>query len=84
MSNPFAILFADDTTLFNSSKNLQELATVVNNELRKLIEWLNANRLSLNIEKVNFMIFRPKGKNENCPIININGSSIQQVDNAEF
>ena len=84
VSNLFSILFADDTTLFYSSKSLQELATVVNNELRKVIEWLNANRLSLNIDKTNFMIFRPKGKNENCPTIQINGSSIQEVDNAKF
>ena len=52
-------LFADDTTLFYSSKNLQELSDVVNNELSKMIEWLNANRLSLNIDKTHFMIFRP-------------------------
>ena len=61
LSNLFSILFADDTTLFYTSKSLQELATVVNNELRKVIEWLNANRLSLNIDKTYFMIFRPKG-----------------------
>ena len=56
----FSILFADDTTLFYSSKNLQELSDVINNELSMMMEWLNANRLSLNIDKTNFMIFRPK------------------------
>ena len=35
----FSILFADDTTLFYSSKNLQELSDVINNELSKMIEW---------------------------------------------
>ena len=80
----FSILFADDTTLFYSSKNLQELSDVVNNELSKMIEWFNAKRLSLNIDKTNFMIFRPKGKKESCPTIHINGSSIQEVDDAKF
>ena len=80
----FSILFADDTTLFYSSKNLQELSDVVNNELSKMIEWLNANRLSLNIDEANFMIFRPKGKKESCPTIHINGSSIQEVDDVKF
>ena len=80
----FSILFADDTTLFYSSKNLQELSDVVNNELSKIMEWLNANRLSLNIDKTNLMIFRPKGKKESCPTIHINGSSIQGVDDAKF
>ena len=72
------------TTLFYSSKNLQELSEVVNNELSKIIEWLNANRLSLNIDKTNFMIFRPKGRKESCPTIHINGSSIEEVDDAKF
>ena len=30
------------------------------------------------------MIFRPKGKKESCPAIHINGSSIQEVDDAKF
>ena len=80
----FSILFADDTTLFYGSKNLQELSEVVNNELSKMIEWLNASRLSLNIDQTNFMIFRPKGKKASCPTIHINGSSIQEVDDAKF
>ena len=67
LCNLFSILFADDTTLFYSSKSLPELATIINNELRKLIEWLNANRLSLNIDKTNCMIFRPKGKKLKFP-----------------
>ena len=80
----FSVLFADDTTLFYRSKKLHDVSTVVNNELSNMIEWLNANRLSLNIDKTNFMIFRPKGKSERCPSIHINGSNILEVDHAKF
>ena len=80
----FSVLFADDTTLFCSSKNLHELSTVINNELGNIIKWLNANRLSLTIDKTNFMIFIPKSKKEQCPTIHINGSSSLEVDNAKF
>ena len=76
----FPVLFADDTTLFYSSNNLQELSATVNNELSNTMEWLNANRLSLNIDKTNFMIFRPRGRNEICPTIHICGAEIQEVD----
>ena len=63
VSNVFSsLLFADDTTLLYSSNNLQELSATVNNELSHIMQWLNANRLSLNIEKTNVMIFRPRGK----------------------
>ena len=79
-----SILFADDTTLFCSSKNLQELTAIVNNELGNVMQWLNANRLSLNIDKTNFTLFRPKGKNEICPNIHICGANIIEVDSAKF
>ena len=41
-----AILFADDSNLFCSSKNLQEL------ELTGVQEWLTLNQLTLNIKKI--------------------------------
>ena len=65
-------------------QSLHELSTVINNELSIVMKWLNANRLSLNIDKTNFMIFRPKGKNEISPSININGSIIKEVASAKF
>ena len=79
-----SILFADDTTLFDSDKNLTTLVDRFNNELVNIFNWLNANRLSLNIDKTNFMIFRPKNKQDLCPEIKINGSQINQVDKAKF
>ena len=41
-------LFADDTNLLYADKNLRSLESVVNAELIKVCEWLNANKLSLN------------------------------------
>ena len=84
MSNVLSsVLFAADTTLFYSSNNLQELIATVNNELSNTMQWFNANRLSLNIDKTNFMIFKPKCKNEVCPTIHICGAEIQEVDSAK-
>ena len=50
-------LFADDTNIFFESINLCTLQKTVNHELKKLIPWLNANRLALNVSKTNFVIF---------------------------
>ena len=79
-----SVLFADDTTLLDSDSNLTELVNRFNKELVNIVNWLNANRLSLNIDKTNFMIFRPKNKNDPSPNIIINGSLIEQVDKAKF
>ena len=44
-------LFADDTNLFCSYKNLKLMFEVVNNELELVNDWFIANKLSLNIKK---------------------------------
>ena len=38
---------------------LNELEVVVSEELSKLCDWLNSNKLSLNVSKSNFVIFHP-------------------------
>ena len=51
--------FADDTNLLYSHKNQKILRKNVNLDLSLLFEWLCANRLSLNVKKTEFIIFRP-------------------------
>ena len=55
-------LFADDTNIYYEADNMEKLETVINKELRKLGTWLIVNRLSLNIDKTNFLIFHPYNK----------------------
>ena len=43
-------------------KNLKDLETIVNNEQQNLFNWLTANKLTLNINKSNFVIFYPYQK----------------------
>ena len=53
-------LFADDTNLLYADKNLKSLEKImVNNELVRVSDWLNANKLTLNAKKSNFVIFHP-------------------------
>ena len=54
------ILFADDTNILYSNSNIWELERIVNTDLLKLSDWFKANRLSLNIQKTNFMLFGSK------------------------
>ena len=54
------VLFADDTNLFYAHKNLQCVTQRVNKELDKLSNWFCSNKLSINLEKTHFMIFKPR------------------------
>ena len=55
-------LFADDTNLLYADKNLKSLESTVNAEIFRVYNWLIANKLSLNIKKSNFVIFKPRQK----------------------
>lgn len=61
-------LFADDTNLLYADKNLKSLETIINCELFKVVGWLIANKLSLNIKKTNYIIFHPYQKRINFNI----------------
>ena len=52
-----AILFADDTKIYCSYNNIQDLYVIANYELESLSEWFRSNKLSLNVSKANFVIF---------------------------
>ena len=50
--------FADDTNIFAPSSNLRDLENLVNNELFRVTDWCNANQLSINTSKINYMIIK--------------------------
>ena len=55
------ILFADDTNAFLTGKNVNNLITTMNEELEKIMVWLYANKLSLNVKKTHCLVFRSVG-----------------------
>ena len=63
--------FADDTAIICQSRNKNKLEINLNNDLSCLSEWLNANRLSLNVDKTKLLIFRSKKSNINPSDIKI-------------
>ena len=56
------ILFADDTNLLMSHKNLDTLIAKINEEVEKVTIWLQLNKLSLNLTKTKFTLFKSSRK----------------------
>lgn len=80
------ILFADDTNLIISHKDPRILEANLNKELKLISNWFRLNKLSLNIDKTNFMIFKNKyNQNSNHKInVFINGKKLKQVSTVKF
>ena len=78
-------LFADDTNIYYESDNLNKLVKIVNTELRSVKKWLDANKLSLNVRKTNFMIFHSiNNRIDENPIIKIGKKTIQRAKFVKF
>ena len=58
-------LFADDTTVLYTDKQNSETERILNCELKKVSDWLAANKLSLNVGKSNFLYFTKRSQNSN-------------------
>ena len=43
----FSILFADDTNMFATDKNIDDLVNTINSELKSVVQWLCANKCHL-------------------------------------
>ena len=52
--------FADDTSIMQSHSSLQILLKHINKDLSNLSNWLETNKLGLNIKKTELVLFRPK------------------------
>lgn len=69
--------FADDTHLLNLSQTVWSLCGRVNSDLRVLVSWLNANKISLNASKTEFIIFRSNRRPlDTIPRIEISGKRL--------
>ena len=55
-------MFADDTNLFLSNKDINKLFNDMNVELQNMSIWFKANKLSLNLTKTKWTLFHSQKK----------------------
>ena len=77
------VLFADDTNIFCSEKNLTDLQLTLNRELGKLFVWFSVNKLSLNLSKTNYILFRNRSADADLNIC-INTINVTRVQSSKF
>lgn len=82
------IMFADDSNLFHSDKNINDLFKTMNIELNHISEWFKANKLSLNKNKTKFLLFHSSHRRKLIPIdlppLEIDKATITRCSNTKF
>ena len=53
----FSILFADDTSVFIEGTSVHDISNILNKELENISIWLEANKLTIYINKTQYMMF---------------------------
>ena len=79
------IAYADDTTLFSTVSNFTNTPNIdpnrlINEELFKINEWLEINKLSVNIAKTKYMLLHMHNKKVNTLTPKIINTIIEKVD----
>ena len=74
-----AMLFANDTVLVQSDNNLGKLQNSVNREMTKVVDWLTANKLSLNLSKTKYLLITNKHLSTESFAINANVNHIERT-----
>ena len=80
-------LFADDSNLFHNFNTKQKDIDmdIVSENLKKVQKWCNANKLTINSQKTNYMIIKSKNKAVGkIGSVNISGTEISEVSVASF
>ena len=77
------LMYADDTTLYcNIDQNISE--EVINNELSKVSQLLDANKLSINVTKTKDIVFHLHKKAVTYPDLQLNSNKIERATQFKF
>ena len=81
-------MYADDTNLFLTHKDISYLFETANLQLERINQWFISNKLSLNVSKTKYSFFHKPSKRDDIslllPKLNINSSEIERSECLKF
>ena len=83
IENCNTILFADDTTLYKTHRNLNYLKWCLEDDMARLSDWFRANKLSMNVGKTVCVLFQ-KDPTPKTITLNVDGTEIHSVKEVKF
>ena len=79
------VLYADDTNLLLSGPDPDSIISDMNREIPKITQWLNTNKLCLNVNKTHFVIFKPGRTSLHCSeSLHMNQTTVKQERCTKF
>ena len=76
------LMYADNTVVFASGKNLGEVNRLSQNSFNRIISWCNLNKLTINENKTKFSLFNNKGQDGD--VILCKGKPLEIVNSYKY
>ena len=77
--------FADDANLLFLTNSIKKLNKLINTDLKNLSNWLNANKISLNVKKTETIIFKSRRKKyEGVIKLKLNRQRLHSSNNVKY
>ena len=77
--------FADDTNLINFNSSIKVINKQVNKDLKTLSNWLNANKICLNVSKIELVLFRSAKKQLEFGLkLKLNGERLYPTNSVKY
>ena len=78
------ILFADDSSLFINGTDVRKIELELNEELSNIASWQQINKLSLNVNKNQYMVVTRKLNRIEEIVLRVEGQTIERVTQTKF
>ena len=72
--------YADDTTMFHAANSASELEAVLEKDLNSVCQWVDENKLKLNVKKTQLLLLGRKGRAQELEDVNVtlNGEQLSR------
>ena len=79
-------MYADDTLIYVSNHNVNEIENCLNEDLVSLTKWLDNNLMKANVSKTKVMLLGTPNKTSKCNHINVlmNGTAVENVNTFKY
>ena len=82
------IVYADDTTILISGRNIEEATQRCNDILERFLNYFNCNKLSINPDKTKYILYKPKKQKHTVythnSIVSMNNIKLEKVYSIRF
>ena len=77
--------FADYTNLLYTNNSIKKLNKMWNKDLKNLTNWLNVDKIFLNLDKTEMILFKPIKKPLDCQLkLKLNGKRLYRTSPVEY